>query len=132
MGTGEDEAFEFESVSTEVDQEATGEVCGFEVVDDLGMLTRGYGSEGFQFNNDGTEADEVGSKSTGKRGAFIINGKLELAKEGDVTVSKFDCEGFLIDAFEETRAKEGVDFHGGAEDFVGFGVGFLGVFNGGY
>jgi hypothetical protein len=57
----EDEAFVLKRWVSEVDQQTFGETRGFEVVDDLGFFSAGEDLERFQFNEDISEANEVGS-----------------------------------------------------------------------
>jgi hypothetical protein len=55
----QDETIVLQGGSSEVDKQTFGETGGFEVVDDLGFFASGEGLQGFQFDNDVSEANEV-------------------------------------------------------------------------
>ena len=61
---GEDEAFVLKRWGSEVDKQTFGETGGFEVVDDLGFFASGEDLQGFQFDNDVSEANEVRAVDT--------------------------------------------------------------------
>ena len=67
---GVDEAFVVETWGSEVDEESAYETCGFEVVEDLGGLDVAEDLDRFEFDDDGTVADEVGSIGCAQHFAF--------------------------------------------------------------
>jgi hypothetical protein len=55
----QDETLVLKGRSSEVDKQTFGETGGYEVVYDLGFFASGEGLQGFQFDNDVSEANEV-------------------------------------------------------------------------
>ena len=118
----EDEAFVLKRRGSEVDQQTFGETRGFEVVDDLGFFSAGEGLERFQFNDDVSEANEVGSVDALKFFAPIANDKIAFPFERDSGGLKLHLQRFLIDGFQKAVAEFGVNPHGGSDDGVGRGI----------
>lgn len=115
----EDEAFVLKRRGSEVDQQTFGETRGFEVVDDLGFFSAGEGLERFQFNDDVSEANEVGSVDALKFFAPIANDEIAFAFERDGGGLKLHLQRFLVDGFQKAVAEFGVNPHGGSDDCVG-------------
>ena len=118
----EDEAFVLKRRGSEVDQQTFGETRGFEVVDDLGFFSAREGLERFQFNDDVSEANEVGSVDALKFFAPLSNDEIAFAFERDGGGFKLHLQRFLVDGFQKAVAEFGVDPHGGSDDCVGRGI----------
>lgn len=118
----EDETFVLKRRCSEVDQQTFGEAGGFEVVNDLGFFSAGEGLERFQFNDDVSKANEVGSVDALKFFAPIANDEIAFAFERGGGGFKLHLQRFLVDGFQKAVAEFGVDPHGGSDDCVGGGI----------
>ena len=56
----EDQSPEFQARSAEVQQEANRQAGCFQVVQDLGLMDRAQLGQGFQFDDDRLETEEIG------------------------------------------------------------------------
>lgn len=117
-----DESAVKEACGAEVEEEAAPVACGFEIVDDLGVFDGADGVEGFEFDDDGAEAQEVGAVDALEVDAFVGESDEWLALIRDVAQPKLDGERVVVDGFEEAGAERGVDFHRRADDRVGLRI----------
>ena len=72
-----------EAGGSEVEEESSFETCGFEVVDDLGFLDGGDLTEGFEFDDDGIVANEVGAIQNVERFLTVEDWNLFFSFEWD-------------------------------------------------
>lgn len=104
----------------EIEQDAYFYFSGFEVVDELCILLAGKIAQRFQFHEDVAVTEEVGDIESGEFNILIIDMNGLFAHKGDVAFLEFDFEGLLINGFQKTGAKDGMDFHSSTDEVVSF------------
>ena len=109
---------EFQAGSSEVEEEAEVHLGGGQVVDELGFVGGAQRLIGFEFDHDFGGDKEIGFEFSDDD-AVVVDRELLFAFEGNARFAEFVLKGFVIDGFEKTRAKGGVDFHGASDDRFG-------------
>ena len=97
----------------EVNNQAEPVSCGFEVVEHLGLMFRRDGFDGFKFQDDQAEADDVRLVGLLQQLAFVGELQLLLGNKGNAAPTKFPFQAFLIDRLKEAAAHLAVNFKNG-------------------
>jgi hypothetical protein len=105
----------FETGGTKVQKETFVNFCGGEVIDELHLVRGSEFLDGFIFDDECVIYEHVSIENTDD-GIFIMNIEADFGAYLKAGLPEFKCEGVLIDGFKETGAKDGVDFHGNAND----------------
>lgn len=102
------EAFDFSAFRAEIDEQAHLEPGAFEIVDDLRPVLRRDCADGFQFNDDLTEADEVRNKPLLQTLTPIGQPKGMLRGKLNAVAIELSGQAFLVDRFQEAAAHNGM------------------------
>jgi len=116
--SGKNEAFVLQGSGAEIDQEADLLAGGLQVVDHLGFVHGCQGGQGFQFDDHGVEADEIGAVVAGQPLALVEHGQVHFAPLGDAAGRQFLRERCVVHRFEEPAAQLTLHLHGRANDRI--------------
>src|SRR5271157_1252135 len=114
----EDQSPEFQARSAEVQQEANRQAGCFQVVQDLGLMDRAQLGQGFQFDDDRLETEEIGLVEGAELSPLVDNRELDLPLKGDPDQSQLDGHRLLVNRFQETMPELPMNLHRGSDDRV--------------
>ena len=100
-----DESLELEAGTTEVQEQASLQARGFEIVEDLGLFQAGKGLQCLELNDDIFIADEICAVCAGQPSGLVRDRQVPLSLVRDSPVRQFECQRLLIHGFQESRAK---------------------------
>jgi hypothetical protein len=115
---GIDNAFVFEfREMTEVDEKAQLKVAGPKIIEDLRAVPFGEVLDGFEFDNDFSEADKVREVFLDQRSPAIFHFQAGLRDGWDALVVELDAQTLLVDGFVAPTTSISVDFKTRTDDF---------------
>jgi hypothetical protein len=114
------DSFPFEFwVVAEVDEQAEFVSGGLEIVVDLRTVLIHQFFDGFQFQNDRVETDEVRFVFLFQRTFLVPQIEFDFRCTWNLQISEFEAEAFLVNRFHEPAAHLVVNFEASADDPVG-------------
>ena len=118
-GPVEDEAFVFQLVGTEVEEQSPVKAGALEVMNDLGLFDAGECAKRLQFHDDGIKTEEVSPLWGSQLLSLIANGDGVFLLEGDRPPSELQRKCLLIGSLQKTVTDPPVHLHGRADNGIG-------------
>ena len=115
------------AMRAEIQQEANREAGRLEVVQDLGLVAWSEFGQGFQFDNDRFEAEEVRLVEGFKLLPSVNDGNFLLPSRRDTAQTQLDFHCMLIDRLQETMPELIINLHRRADDRGGCGSRWLSI-----
>ena len=106
-----------------IDEEAKGRVKQFHVAQELSFVDRENGFHRFGFHDQALIDINIQPEWLFKDEAFVLDGDDQLADTGNLAQEQFAEQALFVNAFQEARALESMDFNRCANGLAGPGIG---------